>query len=1130
MIVPSKFNGYTRDGIRRLYMGGGGGGPTQTTSTVQNTNIPEYAKPYVESMLGATQEQLFQGSRGPSTTNPTTGEVTQGDFNITGFKPYQAYGGTYDSQGKQTSYDPSKNIADFQQMQTDAQRGIQGLQMPGQYDTATNATQNAMNRAMAMQYNPAAINVQQAAGPSLQNYQMGPAREVSAQQVGTPMMGAAQTGYNPQLQNYQMGPSQQVSSQGIAAANIDAAQMGPAERVGAQSFTQPGSADQYMSPYMQNVVDIQKREATRQSGIQGTQQQAQATQAGAFGGSRDAIMRAERERNLGQQMGDIQTQGSQAAFQNAQQQFNTEQQARLAAQQSNQQAGLTTGMQNLNARQQTNVQNAANQMQAQGMNSQQAMQAALANQQAGLTTGSQNLAANLGVQQLGTQTGAQTALANLSNRQQQQTQNQAAQLQTRGMNSQQAMQAALANQQAGLTVGGQNLNASLGIQQLGAGQNMQAQLANQQALAQAQQLQANQQQFGANYGVQGIQAGMQGANQLAALGGQKLQTQQGIYGLQNQYGAQQQGLEQQKINQAVQDYSNTQQYPLMQLGTMSNMLRGLPMQASSAQQYQAAPNQLSQAIGTIGAGASMYNAMKAEGGVIKGYYGGGIMSYDVGGEVESDLESMSNDALAREAKESPSPTIRQKAQRILRERQMEQSAAPQGMAGGGIIAFQSGGTEAEKLAEARRQEALDADKTGDAVPLNMSSAPRPGLKEGLMSVGQGISKEIARPPLPSMRLDSDSAGLEAVPASAPAADADAAPRAAPPADAPRAAPAAPAGIKSAPGAAAVGEVGSTAPKVATGAQAAAEAAQTIADRPASAFLADVEAQKATLGPNVGQDEFRKQVMSERVNAADEAKRLKNMRLVEFFSTWGSTPGPTLVAGMEALKKSIPSFITDEKDQKKARQESDKLIYTLDEATRQEKLGNIKEATAQKEKAAERAMHLQQYLTTQQTSATSDASRERASKLTAELHLRGEELRANSARLDRKAARETADDNKRFNAYSVARDNEQRIINKITDQASGKGYLKDLDTIKTAKMTATDAQGNFDASKVPLSLRSGMEAAEERVVAQQKVWDGQKDMASKATELAYNRVRTLPENTPPDATKNRPLLSDPSLQK
>jgi hypothetical protein len=88
---------------------------------------------------------------------------------------------------------------------------------------------------------------------------------------------------------------------------------------GPEAFQQ--NIGSYMSPYMQNVVDVQKQEAARQSGIMGTQQQAQATQAGAFGGSRDAIMRAERERNLGQQMNQIQAQGSQAAYDQAANQF-----------------------------------------------------------------------------------------------------------------------------------------------------------------------------------------------------------------------------------------------------------------------------------------------------------------------------------------------------------------------------------------------------------------------------------------------------------------------------------------------------------------------------------------------------------------------------------------------------------------------------------------------------------------------------------------------------------------------------------------------------------------------------------------------------------------------------------------
>jgi hypothetical protein len=189
----------------------------------------------------------------------------------------------------------------------------------------------------------------------------GAANMQPSQQLGTGTDLATAAGIGALGTNYQAGrfsnqfqdPGQyqpgQFSMSQVEAPNLQNFQMGPAERVRTQSFTRPGSAEQYMSPYMQNVVDIQKREAQRQSGIQGTQQQAQAVGAGAFGGSRDAIMRAERERNLGQQMGDIQATGSQAAFQQAQQQFNAEQQARLQAQQANQQAGLTVGGQNLAA-------------------------------------------------------------------------------------------------------------------------------------------------------------------------------------------------------------------------------------------------------------------------------------------------------------------------------------------------------------------------------------------------------------------------------------------------------------------------------------------------------------------------------------------------------------------------------------------------------------------------------------------------------------------------------------------------------------------------------------------------------------------------------------------------------------
>ena len=73
------------------------------------------------------------------------------------------------------------------------------------------------------------------------------------------------------------------------------------------------------NPFVRNVIDIQKREAERVSDVQGQRQDAAASQAGAFGGSRAAILEAERQRNLNQQLGDIESQGQLAAFQDAQQ-------------------------------------------------------------------------------------------------------------------------------------------------------------------------------------------------------------------------------------------------------------------------------------------------------------------------------------------------------------------------------------------------------------------------------------------------------------------------------------------------------------------------------------------------------------------------------------------------------------------------------------------------------------------------------------------------------------------------------------------------------------------------------------------------------------------------------------------
>jgi len=92
----------------------------------------------------------------------------------------------------------------------------------------------------------------------------------------------------------------------------------------------PEDIGRRMSPFMQQVVDIEKREAERSADPRRQQIAAQGVAAGGFGGTREAFMQSELDRNLQQQLGDIQTRGQQAAFQQAQEAFERQKQRQLA--------------------------------------------------------------------------------------------------------------------------------------------------------------------------------------------------------------------------------------------------------------------------------------------------------------------------------------------------------------------------------------------------------------------------------------------------------------------------------------------------------------------------------------------------------------------------------------------------------------------------------------------------------------------------------------------------------------------------------------------------------------------------------------------------------------------------------
>jgi len=345
----------------------GGGGSTNSTGTTYTSNIPEYAKPYVMSMLGAGQSQIFNMGK---------------DGNIESFKPYQAY---------------SDNVNDYfagaSPMQQQAYSGAANLQLPGQY------------------------------------------------QAGSQLAGAGGLG-----------------SLGIA---------GQAGNAGNNYFGMATNADtvnQFMNPYLQNALNPALEESRRQYGMTGAQQQGNATRAGAFGGSREALMASENNRNMNSAMNQM----------------------------------IGTGYQNAYTDAQRNI---------------------LSGNQLGL----------------------------------------------------QGQQAAL----------------------------------------------------------QGYGQGIQAAGALGQLGSSQLQGQQNIINMQNQFGGAQQQAEQAKINQAIQDYATKQQYPMMQLSNMSNLLRGLPMQASTTQTYAPTPSTVSQLGGLAATGLGAFGAaggFKAEGGVVKSYAGGGLVS------------------------------------------------------------------------------------------------------------------------------------------------------------------------------------------------------------------------------------------------------------------------------------------------------------------------------------------------------------------------------------------------------------------------------------------------------------------------------------------------------------------------
>ena len=116
--------------------------------------------------------------------------------------------------------------------------------------------------------------------------------------------------------------------------------------------TSPGAQQAFMSPYMQNVVDLQKQEAIRDAQKGQLAQNLAAARQGTYGGARQLLAGTERERNLQQNLANIQATGAQKAYEQAMQgmQFGT--QAGIQGSQAATQAGATLGQLGIGQQQQ----------------------------------------------------------------------------------------------------------------------------------------------------------------------------------------------------------------------------------------------------------------------------------------------------------------------------------------------------------------------------------------------------------------------------------------------------------------------------------------------------------------------------------------------------------------------------------------------------------------------------------------------------------------------------------------------------------------------------------------------------------------------------------------------------------
>ena len=569
--------------------GGGGGGVQQTESVVTQTNLPEYAKPFYEEMLGRT---VYESTR-----------------------PYETYQGT--------------RLADFSPFETTAMTGMAEMAAAG----APQQIRSASDIATQIGFQPTNMGTNIAAG-------FDPQQQFSNYQAGTIASGYTAPTDASLTQGFEAGTltptyapgtiasdyAATTRDSGYTAGQIDPgyaardvqsqytgqADFGPGFQAG--TVADAATLQSYMNPYQQLVTDIEAREAKRASDTQAAEIAQQAAMAGGLGGYREAILQSERERNLSQQLADIQARGGQAAFAQAQKAFEADRAARLQQAQ----LGLQTGTE-----QQRALQQAEQLRQAAFGTSEQARQQAA---QLSLSAQQQEEAARQAQEQFsqktfeaGERARQQAAQLGLSAQQQQEAANQAAQ-RFRSEAFAENQRGRLAQQQEARAVFEARERAKQQAAQLGLSaaetQERMDQAQNQAAMA-AREFNVRMAQERAQLGLAGLQADQAGRGQaldaarlLSSLGGQEQAMAFDRLRNLQAAGEIQRGLDQRSLDLGYQDFLRQQAFPREQIGFFSNILQGLPVTPGSTMaSFGVQPSTGQQLLGAGIGGVGLYKAL-----------------------------------------------------------------------------------------------------------------------------------------------------------------------------------------------------------------------------------------------------------------------------------------------------------------------------------------------------------------------------------------------------------------------------------------------------------------------------------------------------------------------------------------